>query len=91
MSLNLQGFGFFTLRWCFMSPEGTDRERVCGAVSPLDQHTGSAPVIRRYQPQVSAMAELVEVLHRLLLEVNPDELEATRQRPKPTCFSGAPE
>jgi hypothetical protein len=72
-----------------MSPEGTDRSRVCEAVSP--PANGFTPVIRRYQPQASAMAELVEVLHRLLLEVTSDESEATRQPPAPTCVSDARE
>jgi len=72
-----------------MGVESTDRGRFADTASPSGN--GFTPVIRRYQPHASAMAELVEVLLRLLLEVTSDQSEAARQRPDPTCFSGRPE
>jgi hypothetical protein len=49
------------------------------------------PVARQYQPELTALEELVDVLYELLVDAPVTESVTVTALPQPTCFSGAPE
>lgn len=61
--------------------------RVAGraAATPSVGHPCQEPIRRRYRPETAALDDLVEVLHRLLLDAPAGESAGAES----TCFSNA--